>query len=223
MKRMKTIKEMYDQLKGFFADKTSADEQDMTSFASVNGNRKLSIKELGVVSSSSLISSKGITSSGIYSYSIDSRDYVSIISIIEDSLTCVTFKYGDIYYRSNTTFSTSTFLNLYNAQYYRKVIDFYSVASLNSNISGTIQFGQENSTLHIKGLFSIQNATIPAGTKLFTAAQIDYIMTHGSAINSGTAGNETFVGLSIQTNGDVYNLAPLILGTTYRIAVTATM
>ena len=102
-------------------------------------------------------------------------------------------------------------------------IDLYLTTSINADLGGVPVCGTENSTLHIKGTFT-PTATIASGSKLFsTGVSLGAKMTHGSAINSGTAGSETFVGISIQTNGDVYCLGALTSGVTYNIAVTATM
>ena len=194
---------------------------------SVNGAILTAFQEIGNVATADLMSSK-ITArqSGIYHYydTSLSRSSMLILNFSSDGTTIsginVSAHYVD--YFQAITFVGATFSAVTNLQLSAAPITFSNVTSINSNLGGTPLYGVENSTLHIKGAFT-PTATIAAGTKLFSTGQtLGVKMTHGSAINSGTAGSETFVGISIQTNGDVYCLGALTSGVTYSIAVTAT-
>lgn len=99
---------------------------------------------------------------------------------------------------------------------------FTDVTAKHASLGGTPQFKTVTDTLHIRGTFT-PTGNIASGSKLFSTRAITARMTHGSAINSGTAGAEAFVGISIQTNGDVYCLGALTGGVAYSIAVTATL
>jgi hypothetical protein len=236
MKRMLAISEMYNKLKGMFADKTSNSTQEFVGYvqapllSSLNGNSILDVKAIGPVAGTDLVSSKiNAQEDGIYN-AIVGANHITILMLFTSASTADYIIYSPqqvykVLYGNTSTFSTMTFNDIIStaSAISSASIAFFNTTDVNAKLGGTPVRAVENSTLHIKGTFT-PTATIAAGTKLFSTGQtLSARMTHGSAINSGTAGAETFVGISIQTNGDVYCLGALTAGITYNIAVTATL
>lgn len=218
-----------------FADKTSTDPQtfagdvEAPSFASIGDSSKFVFKDLGTVSNATLVKDKIATGeSGAYKFwSATGNDARFVVILFNNDNTAIggyLFIYNhQTYLFSNLSFNTATFGDFGQTLAIRVPISFANVTDINANLGGTPQYGVENSTLHIKGTFT-PSSTIAAGTKLFSTNQtLDARMTHGSAINAGSTGSESFVGISIQTNGDVYCLGALTSGVVYSIAVTASM
>lgn len=158
---------------------------------------------------------------GIYTGKI--VDDEQFVIIMDDSSSGIAVYAGDIYIFDHAgTINDCIMAPLSLAFLYTPIV-YSPCTNVNSKLLGSLSNGIENSTLHISGTFT-PTATIAAGTKLFSTGEtLSARMTDGSAINSGTAGSETFVGISIQTNGDVYCLGALTAGVTYSIAVTATL
>ena len=236
-RRMLTINEMYNKLKGMFVDKTSTTTQIMSGniltpkvitpkFSTDSGH--FVIKDLGNVTSADLIANYVIAGeSGIYKFYETTLSRSSIVTInfnnANTSISGFCVDEGYLHYFNDVMYFSATFYSLRDSLISLMPIFFFDASSVASQLNGTVQYGIENSTLHIHGAFT-PTETIAAGTKLFSTEQtLGAKMTHGSAINTGTTGAETFVGISIQTNGDVYCLGALTSGVAYNIAVTATM
>jgi hypothetical protein len=238
MRRMLTINEMYNKLKVYFADKTNTGTEAIAGDLLFQKNAvafspsKFVVKELGTVQLSDLLSAYIPASTkynGLYHFNYGSGEQgfmfitfsVDLSSIRATAV--IPSSPGQII-TSSQPYSSAIFQNLIYGTYLSNTDAYFSdVESINANLGGTPQKARENSTLHIRGTFT-PTATIAAGTKLFATGQtLSAKMTHGSAINTGSTGSETFVGISIQTNGDVYCLGALTAGVTYNIAVTATI
>lgn len=236
-RRMLTISEMYNKLKVYFADKTSTGTETMSGNLLFQKNTgafspsKFVVKELGTVQLTDLLSAfipASTKYNGLYHANYGSSQLFFITSFSNDlafvnTIAFVPDSIGKQIYNSKL-FSAATFTDVANGNYLSSAdIFFYDATGTNANLGGLPKYGKENSTLHIRGTFT-PTATIAAGTKLFATGQtLGAKMTHGSAINTGSTGAETFVGISIQTNGDVYCLGALTAGVTYSIAVTATI
>ena len=219
-----------------FADKTSTDPQtfvgdvEAPSLSSTNGTSKIVFKELGAITDNDYVSAKIVAGeNGVYEYvSTTPANPPKMLDIVfnsnNSSITGLNiYGSGRIYAFFNLPFESTTFEQLNSWEINNVPVTFSNVTDINANLGGTPTFGTENSTLHIRGTFT-PTANIPEGNKLFaTGRAITARMTHGSAINAGSTGSESLVGISIQTNGDVYNLGALTAGVTYSIAVTATM
>ena len=219
-RRMLTISEMYNKLKGYFADKTN------TGVETIAGDLKIHsiiTADFGQCNNL-LIRSKCIDTSSYYacSFKVMGSTYFGLVKYSGGPVVASCVSDSGIRY-TYTGSPNSTFNDIISMQTYILPITFTSVTSINTSLGGTPAYGIENSTLHIEGTFT-PTATIAAGSKLFaTGFTLGYRITHGSAINSGAAGSETFVGISIQRNGDVYCLGALTSGIEYSIAVTATL
>lgn len=219
---MLTISEMYNKLKEYFVDKTNI-ESSLPVIKKITSAQAATTYLYGVVQNyggvvyvtDSLTSN---TNCALILVSYKDKDSGSFtVTMIKNQGSDTPFVAS---YLNQGNTPLSNYLNSTSGQ---MNIKFISATNITTGLGGVPVVGIENSTLHIKGTFT-PTATIAAGTKLFSTSQtLGARMTHGSAINSGTAGSETFVGISIQTNGDVYCLGALTSGVTYNIAVTATL
>lgn len=188
------------------------------------------VVDIGLVDDTTLIKDKiAAGKNGLYLFRTSSRAYLCLItfSINNDLVSGMCYSGTSaqvLTYNFMTSYATTKFLDIYYGTVMNRTpLVTSNVTSINTNLGGTPIYGTENDTLHIRGTFT-PTGTIAAGSKLFSTGQpLSARMTHGSAINTGTAGSETFVGISIQTNGDVYCLGALNSGVIYNIAVTATL
>lgn len=99
----------------------------------------------------------------------------------------------------------------------------YTTVSSGTGWSGTVKYGIENDTLHIKGTITVGASAIAANSVLLSLPsnfRPDYQFTHGSAINTGAANSATFSGVVVGTDGSVVNQAILAANTTYNICIT---
>lgn len=219
MRRMKTIGELFADLKSYFVNKTNTGVETIAGDLKIHSIITADFGECNNL----LVRSKCIDTNSYYacSFRVMGNTYFGLVkysSVVTAS--CVSD--GGIRY-VYTGSPNATFNNIISKQTYALEVIFTSVTSINTSLGGTPTYGIENSTLHIRGSFT-PTSNIASGSKLFSTGQsLNTKMTDDSAINTGSTGAETFVGISIQTNGDVYCLGALTSGVTYNIAVATTI
>ena len=219
MRRMFTFAEMYQGLKSWFVDKTNIEP-------SLPIIKKITSAQAANILLSDVVQNYGGVIYVADSLTANENSALFLISKGSSSYSVTMLKNQgrELPFLSSFPVQGNAYLSLYLANTSgQMVIKFNNVTNIATGLGGVPVYGIENSTLHIKGTFT-PTQNIAAGTKLFSTSQtLTARMTHSSAINSGAAGAETFVGISIQTNGDVYCLGALTSGVAYNIAVTATL
>lgn len=99
----------------------------------------------------------------------------------------------------------------------------YTDVTSGAGWTGSVNYGVENDTLHIKGTLTVGSSQIASGSTLFTLPagfQPSTQFTHGSAVNTGVGASATFSGVVITTGGAIINQAILAANTTYNICIT---